>query len=201
MAEIKIEKKKPIWPWILAALALLAVILYFVLDDPDATEEVADISETPDVVDAYGTTLATDNGNSEAVVSYVQFVESGRASMGLDHEYSSEALTKLMAATEAKANAIGYDANADLDKVKEYANKIETDPYETTHANSIRKAAEILAGTLRNMQQAEYPQLSNEAAQLNEAASAIDPQELTLDQKSEVKNYFEKAADLLQKMS
>jgi hypothetical protein len=206
MAEIKIEKKKPIWPWILAALVLLAVVLFFVFNDRDETEEVAGMTQVESAeglgTNDYGTTAGNnDMNNNGAVASYVQFVESSSANMGLDHEYSSEALSKLMAATEAKANAIGYDAKADLDKVKEYANKIETDPYETTHANSIRKAAEILAGTLRNMQQAEYPQLSNEATQLNEAASAINPEELTLDQKSEVKNYFEKAASLLQKMS
>ncbi len=44
MAEIKIEKKKPIWPWILLGLIILAVIVYFVIadngdDDDDFNEE------------------------------------------------------------------------------------------------------------------------------------------------------------------
>lgn len=29
MAEIKIEKKNPIWPWILVGVIILALILYF----------------------------------------------------------------------------------------------------------------------------------------------------------------------------
>jgi hypothetical protein len=33
MAEIKIEKKKPVWPWILIAVIILAVIGYFVFAD------------------------------------------------------------------------------------------------------------------------------------------------------------------------
>ncbi len=206
MAEIKIEKKKPIWPWILAALVLLAVVLFFVFNDRNETEEVAGMTEVENAdrlgANDYGAT-SDNNGmnNNGAVASYVQFVENSSASMGLDHEYSNEALSKLMAATQAKANQIGYDAQADLDKVKTYADKIATDPYETSHANSIRKAAELLTTALQNMQKAEYPQLSNEAEQLREASAAIDPSELTLNQKEEVKNYFEEAANLLQKMN
>jgi hypothetical protein len=178
MAEIKIEKKKPIWPWILAAIVLLAIVLFFVFNDRDETEEVAGMTEV-ETADRLGTNdYDASTGNNGAVASYVQFVESSSANMGLDHEYSNEALSKLMAATEAKANQIGYDARADLDKVKQYADKIATDPYETSHANSIQKAAELLTTALQNMQKAEYPQLTNEAEQLKEASAAINPSEL-----------------------
>lgn len=40
MAEIKVEKKKPVWPWILAALIILAIILYFVLNDNEAEDDL-----------------------------------------------------------------------------------------------------------------------------------------------------------------
>lgn len=33
MAEIKIEKKKPIWPWILALLLIAAIVYYVFLKD------------------------------------------------------------------------------------------------------------------------------------------------------------------------
>ena len=37
MAEIRIEKKKPVWPWILIGLIILAVIFFvvFASDDDD----------------------------------------------------------------------------------------------------------------------------------------------------------------------
>ncbi|WP_162847690.1 hypothetical protein [Flavobacterium foetidum] len=35
MAEIKIEKKKPIWPWIVALLLIAAVVYYVFLRDDD----------------------------------------------------------------------------------------------------------------------------------------------------------------------
>lgn len=39
MTEIKIEKKKPVWPWILLILVLAAVIYYFATQDADNTDD------------------------------------------------------------------------------------------------------------------------------------------------------------------
>ena len=38
MAEIKIEKKKPVWPWILIGLIILAVIFFVVFASEDDDE-------------------------------------------------------------------------------------------------------------------------------------------------------------------
>ncbi len=38
MAEIKIEKKKPVWPWILIGLIILAVIAFVVFASEDDDE-------------------------------------------------------------------------------------------------------------------------------------------------------------------
>ena len=46
MAEIKIEKKKPIWPWILV-LVIIASLIYFVfLRDHETTTETVEIENT-----------------------------------------------------------------------------------------------------------------------------------------------------------
>ena len=39
MAEIKIEKKKPIWPWIAVALIIGALIYYIFVQDHEAHSE------------------------------------------------------------------------------------------------------------------------------------------------------------------
>jgi hypothetical protein len=78
---------------------------------------------------------------------------------------------------------------------------ITTDPFETTHADNIRKADDILADVLQNIQTANYPGLADEAAALKSASESIKPGVLALEQKNAVKDYFEKAADLLQKMN
>jgi hypothetical protein len=121
--------------------------------------------------------------------------------MSLDHAYTNEALLKLVEATNAIANEVEYDVQADLEKVKEYAKMISSDPFETTHADNIRKADDILTQVLQNIQKAKYPGLADEVSVLKNASESIKLGILTLDQKDAVKNYFAKAADLLQKMN
>lgn len=147
MAEIKIEKKQPIWPWLLAALVVLAVLAYLFVYNNDNDDGLAENEqETAGLVD--GTNVRDNDSPDPAVASYVQYVKNDPDKMGLDHNYANEALTRLMEATQAKADQIGYDAATDLNQVKEYADKIATDPFETTHANSIRKATDLLTTTL-----------------------------------------------------
>lgn len=197
MAEIKIEKKTPVWPWILVALAIIAVIIYFVAfhDDGENTEDRRQQT----------TEEAADNRqvapNNATVAAYVSYIHDDPDQMGLDHEFTNEALLKLTNATKAMADEIGYDIQKDMDEVRTHADKITRDPYETSHANSIRNAGESLARALQNMQQEAFPGLANEANQVKNAVTAIEPEELTLDQKEDVKNFFRESADLLEKMN
>lgn len=47
MAEIKIEKKKPIWPWIIVVLLISAVIYYiFLRDNETHTDNGVEIENT-----------------------------------------------------------------------------------------------------------------------------------------------------------
>jgi len=152
-----------------------------------------------------GDTTMTDamdvkEGNS-TVNEYVTFVNNDKNKMALDHAYTNEALLKLTSAIDAMAVEVDFDIKADLDKAKQSANKITENPFETSHADEIRKAAEILSGSLQNIQVAKYPGLSNEAEQVTNAAMAIDPKVLTLDQKDAVKTFFARSSDLLEKMN
>jgi hypothetical protein len=47
MAEIKIEKKKPVWPWILVLLVIAALIYFiFCRDNETATDNGTEIENT-----------------------------------------------------------------------------------------------------------------------------------------------------------
>ena len=57
MAEIKIEKKKPVWPWILLLIVIALLLYYFFFRDRETEQEVIqDVEETTsmktDVIDA-----------------------------------------------------------------------------------------------------------------------------------------------------
>ena len=191
MTEIKIEKKKPVWPWILLVLGLLVAAWFiFFRNDKDEPVETADKTALIDV-----------HENNNIVATYVTFINSDTNTMSLDHAFTSEALTKLTDAVDAMATEAGYDVKVDIAKAKQYADEITKDPMSTTHADKIRSAADVLSTSLQNMQQAKYPGLSAEAADVKSAATAIKPEILTLDQRDAVKSFFRQAADLLSRMN
>ncbi len=198
MAEIKIEQKKQVWPWLLVGLLIAALLVYFfVFRENSKTKEA--------VIDAdYNTNEPDQLGVKEenlTVAAYVNFIENNKTKMSLDHAYTNEALLKLTEATNSNANELGYDVQADIEKVKEYAKMITNDPFDTTHADNIRKADDIITQVLQNIQKEKYPGLAAEAEALKSASESINPEVLILDQKDAVKNYFENASDLLQKMN
>lgn len=58
MAEIKVEKKKPVWPWILLILGILALVYFlFLRDEEEEQEVIQDVEDT--------TSMKTDVLNSE----------------------------------------------------------------------------------------------------------------------------------------
>lgn len=193
MAEIKIEKKKPVWPWILLILLILALLVYFMaFRDRGEPKQPAETTQTASLMEV--------KENNATVAAFVQFIEQSKG-MDVNHEYTNGALLKMTDATRAMAQEIQYDVGTDLDKVKDEAQAITEDKYATSHADSIRNATGILTTTLQNMQQAKYPELAQDVSELRKASDAIKPGVLTLDQKDQVKSYFEKGADVLKKMN
>ncbi len=202
MAEIKIEQKKQIWPWMIVGLVIAALLIYFVVfrnsDNVNKTEVVTEENYNSGTND---TNLLDVKENNSTVVAFVSFVENDTNRTSLNHAYTNEALVKLTAATNAMAGEIGYDIRADLVRVKESAILIADEPFETSHAKNIKNAADKSTTALQNMQQAKYPGLTAEVDGLKSASESINPEALTLEQKDAVKNYFAKASDLLKKMN
>lgn len=194
MAEIKIEKKRAMWPWVLLAILIIGGIIYLYYS-------LTTVRDNPVAEDANSTELIDKRENNSTVNEYITFVNNDTNKMGLDHVYANTALLKLNAAIDAMASETGFDVKADLDKAKDYADKITNDPFETSHADNIRKAADILSTALVNMQRVKYPSLTSDSHDLKDASASINPDTLTLDQKDAVKSFFSKAASLLQKMN
>lgn len=58
MAEIKIEKKKPVWPWIVAIL-LIGAVVYYIYFREDESQNVRRV-EVENAADVDSTTTAVD---------------------------------------------------------------------------------------------------------------------------------------------
>jgi hypothetical protein len=202
MAEIKIEQKKQVWPWLLAGLILAGIVIYFLMFRDNETESTTGVvTEESYISDTNDTNLLGVKENNSTVAAFVSFVKNDTSRMSLDHAYTNEALLKLTAATNAMAGEIGYEIQADLEKVEESASLITRDPFDTSHAKNIRNATDKSTTALQNMQLAKYPWLSEEVEELKSASNAINPDVNTLEQNVAVKNYFAKAADILDKMN
>ncbi|WP_029033856.1 hypothetical protein [Salinimicrobium terrae] len=205
MAEIKIEKKKPIWPWIILVLVILAILYFLVFADDD--EEVLDEIETEQVEEVWEedeveTTNWDDEewDTGEGVEGYLTYI-SDNEKMGIDHEYTNNAILELINAVQAKADEMNYDISADMQSVRQDAQQIETDPMSLNHANTIKDAGTKLANILERMQQEEFPNLASDVEEVKTAAQNIDASTPTLDQKDQIKEFFDEAGEVLRKMS
>lgn len=212
MAEIKIEKKKPVWPWILLGLIILAIILYFVFTDntddvddfDDDTEQVTDTTFQDNQMmdrDTIGWNNDTIGGvDSQSVSRYIAHVDD-TTRMGVDHEYTNNALVHLINAVEAKADERNIDLNTDLEEIRTDAQQITQNPQATNHADKIKSAGSKIAEALEKIQQEGYPNLSEEVQEVKTAVQEIESSTLTLEQKDRINSFFKEAADVLRNMS
>lgn len=214
MAEIKIEKKKPIWPWVILVLVILALLYFLVFAGDDDDNDDMDDMETEQVEEGTAWEEDSDTANWDdnesdwesdtlstgAVSGYLAYV-SDKSKMGVDHEYTNNALIELMNAVQAKADSMNYDISADMQEVRQSAQAITKDPAAATHANTIKDAATKLANILQNMQEEKFPDLSQDVQEVKTAANNIKNDVQTLQQKDQINKFFDEAADVLRKMS
>lgn len=220
MAEINIEKKKsPKWPWILLAVIILALILFFLFTDDVEEEEIEEYDETEQVRDVEDDDMDESTADYEnqrnknqmendrsssiqdgASKDYVAYVD-GNKDMGLGHEFSSTAINKLIAATKQQADMYNVDISADLDKARKQAEEITTDPMQVNHADLIKKAGQSIVKALETIQKKQFPDKGDAIQKVRSELQAIKMDDQTLNQKKDVKSFFTAAADLLTQMN
>lgn len=216
MAEIKIEKKKPVWPWILLGLIILGVILYFLLADNNR-DDMDDMDDDIERVDTtYQTTQTGDRGaatwpdeanrtpsataNNQSVDTYLSHV-GNTSRMGVEHEYTNNALLHLINAVDYKAQEQNVNIQTDLTEIRNDARAITQNPQATNHANNIRNAATKLTNAMEKIQKEKFPNLSQDITDVRNAAQDIDTSVPTLEQRDKINSFFNEAADVLRKMS
>lgn len=206
MAEIKIKKKQPIWPWILLIAGILALLYYLFTRDADDIDDVMD-DNTEMVRDS--TEVSRDMENDDALVlsdmasskisDYKSFIANDEK-MGVDHEFSSTALNKLIDATEAVANSVDVDIKSDLATARSNAASITENPTELDHANKIKNAGNIIVGSIKKIQVQKFSNLENGVSELQNSLAAITPATKTLEQKDVIKKFYDQAGEVLTNM-
>ncbi len=207
MAEIEIEKKNPIWPWILLAVLIIAALLYFFVWSDDGTDDVDDMDDmnTEQVYD--NSTVENDTADYQDTenMQYVALINEydtyiNDPQMGLDHEYTNAALMKLISAVDATADELGVSIEADLENARKEAQSVTKDPLKATHANSIKDSGKHILRALKTIQTEKFPDMSNAYSEIDSAFSKIDAGKETLNQKNEVKSFFNEVSNMLNSM-
>lgn len=195
MAEIRIEKKTPIWPWIIGILVVGAILYFFVFAD-DTTDNRADTkTQTEKVKENTMEGSSMQIASANEIDSYNEYVSKNE--MSEDHEYTSRALSKLIAATSATAMALNIDVDADLKKATDKANEITKDATASTHARSIKDAAHSISNALKSIQRKEFSSLDSKYKEVEESVAKIKTDIPALDQKDAVKGFLKKSGNLL----
>ncbi len=208
MAEIKIEKKTPIWPWILVALILAALAYYFFIyknanitdDDVNRNDTITNIDSMNTEDDStYGDNQTNDNAAMIASINEYKNVISD-PNMNMDHTFTSNALNKLITATKDMAEKANVDIKTNLDAARVQADAIEKDPKSLDHADKIKDASVKISSALKTIQGQKFSMLEADSKSVEDAAMSMDVKMATLNQKDKVKSFLDNAGNLLMKM-
>ncbi|NJC24756.1 hypothetical protein [Neolewinella antarctica] len=207
MANIRIEEKESssILPWILGLL-LLALLIWGALelfgDDDDIDDVVTTEEEYVPTEEVAAGIDDVDYAYRNAIVAYMDYTNDMTGEMGLDHEFSHNALTLLADATDAIADGRNVDLTDNTGRARELANEITKDPMATNHADMIREAAMNITESLGRIDTDAYEGVAGaDIDMLRNEAMAINGKTLTLNQKEDVRTFFGAARNVLSKLN
>ena len=201
MAEIKIQKKAPVWPWIILIIGFLALLYYLFVYDKQHTEKVEEVETVTTVDDDNNMddSYVISNSAASKVAEYNDYIVDDEK-MGVDHDYSKQSLIKLIDATEAVASSVNMDVKTDLDAARVDAAEITKDAEKLDHANKIKSASTRIVQALTKIQTQKFQDLNGSLKDVDAALAKIDPNVPTLKQKESVIQFFHKAGELLTNM-
>ena len=211
MAEIDIEKKSggggKIWLWVIIALIVAALLYWWFAGDGDEGVEEIETEQIEDetvMTEENATTWENETAETDVDIDdpseFADYI-GNESKMGLDHEYTNNALVYLVDTVESEVEESDLDLDAEWQEIKLLADQITEDPLAETHANTIREAGLRISDILQKLQEEAEANLSADVEEIRTAAQNIQGDVLTLNQKDQIMAFFEESADLLQKLS
>ena len=214
MAEIKIEKKKPVWPWILGVLVVIGIIAYFIYENPDRdhlTDDFDDGTTNEQVMeserghlDSLGTRKDYQVGSSYD--QYAAFEGSIRDStrIAVDSSYTKKAYYNLCKAVAKKAeekDVEGSQALTDLQDFSMLITKVSSPLSSAESAKNFKTASDKVAKVLEDIQVKSYPQLQSQVADLKQVTSKMDGYISMDKQQANITQFLQKSRDVLRAMN
>jgi len=209
MAEIKIRKKSPIWPWILLILIVLVTLWYFFIyldnndlnetDDVDdtTTEQIDDESYNPDENDVNNETYMAQDSSYNLNSANNSLAETTSSITIAD---ANKSIIDLVDATRSKAIATGVKISNDLKAQREKLVKVTPATTDKTWMPMLKESGNQIIAALQNIQQEKYPQLSNEVTNAQNSLQMIDASASFEDQKANIDTFIRNVVNTLNKM-
>lgn len=211
MAELKIEKKKPVWSWILAILILLGIIAYFVYDSRDYNDPFDDFDDdftNEQIMDYESNESATSNPftSGTSYDQYTAFEGSIRDStrIAVDSSYTKKAYYNLSKAVAKKAEENNIEASQALTDLKEFSmliTKVSSPLGDVETAKNFKTASDKIAKVLEDIQIKSYPTLQSQVSDLKSVTSKMDGSINMHEQQENITQFLQKSRDILKAMN
>lgn len=208
MAEIKIEKKKPVWPWIVAVIIILFVIYFFWSSNYDKRRGGTQEINFQDSISMSSTELQDEATsfyqNPNAFLDQLQDYSTFLSDSELHQEntasyFHRNALLKLIKATREQAVTTNIDVTRNLEIADENALKVTHDVHNAA-GYQIKKAASEITEALTKIQKDHYEDLHAEIKALERDITDMNGMRAIDEQQESILSFHRHALDLLQKM-
>src|SRR5690606_595779 len=176
MAEIKIEKISPIWPWILLIIALIAVIVFFVYNNDNDVNTIYNNDTQSEARDTISNTPHESHGTSAPYLGSLSVVQEFESSItdstriGVDSMYTKTAIVNLARVVTMKADELDVKPSMALENLKFY-----TEPSQATTDTQIPASKDVygdfkavskdIVTVLETIQTENYPTLKNDVSE------------------------------------
>ena len=198
MAEIHVQRKeRKLWPWALGVVAVL-LLLFVIVDRGDREEfamgDVATDSLVPDraAPDAAPLTWI----ETQRFIVYARDTQPNFGDMNAAHSYTRNGLRYLAAALEEiTRNSRGTTPNVAprIAALREGAETLREGAAAPGHADVVATVFKQAANAIADVQRAGFPDASDEADAVREAANRVNAGRPLLEQRDAVKSFFDSA--------
>ena len=214
MTEIKIVKKKPIWPWILLILIVLGIAAYFIYNNPDLdtlNNGFDDGVTNEKVMDSKSNQIGADGAyrtDSYGGIydEYKAFDESIRDStrIAVDSSYTKKAFSNLTKLVVKQADKNDIEDSQALEDLRDYSVLITTISKTSSNSENFKNFKTLcdkIAAVLGNIQAKSYPSMQQEAANLKQIATKISISTPMANQQTDINDFLKKSREILKSMN
>lgn len=205
MAEIKIRKKRPAWPWIIGVLLVLGIGAYFyTVSDYEPAIEGMPPYVGPEGVGVHPPGGYADKVDDEPGTKADQRIAEYRAhiedtsKLGTNADYTRSALLQLTEAVQGMARELDVQiddikTNAQLQEGKDASGT-------TLLAEEIKEVGGEIFTAIGTLQEEKFPELSDRTEKIKRTYGVLVPTTEISEQKEQIIAFFESCGDALKKM-